>query len=75
MKKSVLILLAFIILCGCNDKKEQQVKAPTRVETLLVSPALVDNAQTYVGIVEEREATAVSFTSMGTWLTVFLKNV
>ena len=65
MKKSVLILLAFIILCGCNDKKEQQVKAPTRVETLLVSPALVDNAQTYVGIVEEREATAVSFTSMG----------
>ena len=36
-----------------------------RVKTQLVSPSLSDHAQTYVGIVEEREATAVSFTSMG----------
>ena len=41
------------------------MKAPTRVKTQLVSPDMVDNAQTYVGIVEEREATAVSFTGMG----------
>ena len=40
------------------------MKAPTRVKTQLVSPDMVDNAQTYVGIVEEREATAVSFTGM-----------
>lgn len=31
----------------------------------MVSPAFSGGAQTYVGIVEEREATAVSFTSMG----------
>ena len=36
-----------------------------RVKTQIVSPGMVDNAQTYVGIVEEREATAVSFTGMG----------
>ena len=41
------------------------MKAPVRVKTQLVSPGMVDNAQTYVGIVEEREATAVSFTGMG----------
>ena len=41
------------------------MKVPTRVKTLVVSPGMVDNAQTYVGIVEEREATAVSFTGMG----------
>ena len=41
------------------------MKAPTRVTTHVVSPGMIDNAQTYVGVVEECEATAVSFTGMG----------
>ena len=65
MKKVFLMLLSVILLCSCGGKKEQNVKAPVRVKTQLVSPSMVDNAQTYVGIVEEREATAVSFTGMG----------
>ena len=65
MKKFFWILLAVLLVSSCGQKKEQQIKAPTRVKTLVVSPGLVDNAQTYVGIVEEREATAVSFTGMG----------
>ena len=65
MKKYIFILLAVVLVCGCGQKKEQQSKAPTRVKTILVSPGMVDNAQTYVGIIEEREATAVSFTGMG----------
>ena len=65
MKKVFLMLLSVILLCSCGGKKEQNVKAPVRVKTQLVSPGMVDNAQTYVGIVEEREATAVSFTGMG----------
>ena len=65
MKNELLMLLSVILLCSCGEKKEQNVKAPTRVKTQLVSPGMVDNAQTYVGIVEEREATAVSFTGMG----------
>ena len=59
------MLLSVILLSSCGGKKEPNVKAPTRVKTQVVSPDMVDNAQTYVGIVEEREATAVSFTGMG----------
>ena len=65
MKKGILGLLAILMVCSCGEKKESGAKAPTRVKTQLVSPAASDNAQTYVGIVEEREATAVSFTGMG----------
>ena len=35
------------------------------MKTQVASPGMMDNAQTYVGVVEEREATAVSFTGMG----------
>ena len=65
MKKAILMLLAIIFVGGCTQKKEQQVKAPVRVKTLVVSPGMADNTQTYVGIVEESEGTAVSFTGMG----------
>ena len=65
MKKVLLMLLSVILLVSCGEKQKQNVKAPTRVKTQVVSPGMVDNAQTYVGIVEEREATAVSFTGMG----------
>ena len=65
MKKEYLILLSVILLGSCGGKGEQNTKAPTRVKTQVVSPDMLDNAQTYVGIVEEREATAVSFIGMG----------
>ena len=65
MKKVILGLIVVLTAFSCSEKKESGVKAPTRVKTLVVSPAFSDGAQTYVGIVEEREGTAVSFTSMG----------
>ena len=65
MKKVFLGLLAILMVCSCGEKKESGTKAPMRVKTQIVSPAFSDNAQTYVGIVEEREGTAVSFTGMG----------
>jgi len=65
MKKCVLGLLAILMVCSCSEKKESVAKAAIRVKTQIVSPAFADDAQTYVGIVEEREGTAVSFTSMG----------
>jgi len=71
MKKSIIGVLTVLMVCSCGEKKESGAKAPTRVKTQLVSPAASDNAQTYVGIVEEREATAVSFTSMGVVKRVF----
>ena len=65
MKKSILMLLGVMLICSCTSKQEQNAKAPTRVTTEVVSTAMNANSQTYVGIVEECEATAVSFTSMG----------
>ena len=65
MKKGLLVLLTILMVCSCGNKKESGAKAPMRVKTLVVSAAFADDAQTYVGIVEEREGTAVSFTGMG----------
>ena len=65
MRIVFLMLLSVIILGSCGQKQEQNVKAPTRVTTEVVSTAMSLGSQTYVGIVEEREATAVSFTGMG----------
>jgi RND family efflux transporter MFP subunit len=69
MKKELLILLSVILLgSSCQEqasKTNDGKKAPTRVKTQVASPGMMDNAQTYVGVVEEREATAVSFTGMG----------
>ena len=59
------VLLAVVALGSCSEKKSGAAKAPTRVETEVVAATAVGGAQTYVGIVEEREATAVSFTGMG----------
>ena len=67
MKKDYLILLSVILLgSSCQQQgAKSSMKAPTRVKTQVVSPSMVDNAQMYVGMVEESEATAVSFTGMG----------
>jgi RND family efflux transporter MFP subunit len=65
MKKILFMLLSVILVSSCTEKKEQNAKAPTRVTTEVVSTAMNASGQTYVGIVEEREATAVSFTGMG----------
>ncbi len=65
MKRSVLGLLVIIALYSCSEKNTSKVKAPIRVVTEVVHATNGENGQTYVGIVEEREATAVSFTGMG----------
>jgi len=65
MKKGFLGLLTVLMICSCSEKKGTGVKAPTRVKTEVVSTASDMTDQTFVGIVEESEGTAVSFTSMG----------
>ena len=59
------MLLGVMLICSCTSKQEQATKAPIRVKTEVVQTTTSTNGQTYVGIVEECEATAVSFTSMG----------
>ena len=65
MRKTIWILLGILLLSSCTKTDEQKIKAPVRVKTEVLSTGANLDGQTYVGVVEEREATAVSFTSMG----------
>ena len=65
MRKTLWILLSVLLLSSCTKEKELKTKAPVRVKTEVVSASADASGQTYVGVVEECEATAVSFTSMG----------
>ena len=59
------MLLSVLFVSGCSEKKEMEKKAPIRVKTEVLSLSAKQDGQTYVGIVEEKEGTAVSFTGMG----------
>ena len=66
MRKAVLLVIScWLLATGCSEKKENGAKAPIRVTTEVMAAANGESGQTYVGIVEEKEATAVSFTTMG----------
>ncbi|MBO7067249.1 MAG: efflux RND transporter periplasmic adaptor subunit [Bacteroidaceae bacterium] len=68
-----LLLLQLFFANACTEKRadeknvsdNQEQQAPTRVKTEVVTSKPAESGQTYVGIVEESEATAVSFTNMG----------
>ena len=59
------MLMAAVLLGACGKKQTSPNKPPIRVKTEEAVMAATTQGKTYVGIVEEREATAVSFTSMG----------
>ena len=61
---SFLALLTMVAVVSCSEKKNTVTKAPVRVKVEHPLAAQRSSA-TYVGVVEEHEATAVSFTSMG----------
>ena len=54
-----------VVGTACGSKNESKPKPPTQVKTEVVVAGGQMSDQTYVGIVEENEATAVSFTGMG----------
>ena len=73
MKSKILLsLTAMLFLVACGDKAKEQ-KAPVRVRTEVAGEAGGGGARSYVGIVEERQATAVSFTSMGVLRRVYVE--
>lgn len=57
--------MAVMLACSCGNKGSESIKSPTKVKTEIVASTQAADGQSYVGIVEESEATAVSFTSMG----------
>ena len=65
MRRIYALLLIVSIGYGCSQNGSKSVKAPTRVKVEAVSSAKGNSSRAYVGTVEENQATAVSFTSMG----------
>ena len=65
MRKSTLILLISFLFVGCGKQKEKATKNAIKDDTEVATLCSNRNGMTYVGMVEESEATAVSFTSMG----------
>lgn len=59
-------------LVACGHPAEQREKQPIRVKSERIALSQRLGGQTYVGIVEEKEATAVSFTNMGVVSRVFV---
>lgn len=59
------LLLTALCLSSCNNNDEEKSKAPMRVATKVANSTSCGSGKTFVGIVEESEATSVSFTSMG----------
>ena len=49
--------MTILMVCSCSEKKGEQDKSPTRVQTQIVSSASSDGSHTCVGIIEERQAT------------------
>ena len=74
-----LFLSLLLVFSSCSDKRQGNTgnngdkQIPIRVNTEVVSTTTSEGVQTYVGIVEESEATAVSFTSMGVVKRLFVK--
>ncbi len=64
--KNAIAILAVVLACiSCGEQKSGKTKAPIRVKIETTSTSGTYGGESYVGIVEENEATAVSFTSMG----------
>jgi len=63
--KIITLMFAAILFYGCSNSDEVKKKPPIRVNTEVVSESNVGSGKTFVGIIEECSATAVSFTGMG----------
>ena len=70
--KHLILIAASLVVCACKQTNAPKEKAPIRVKTEVVAAGPVQGQRTYVGVVEEAEATAVSFTSMGTVRRVYV---
>ena len=58
-------LVAVVLLSSCGGHTDERQPRAIRVTTEVASVETGQNGPSYVGIVEENEATAVSFTTMG----------
>lgn len=65
MKRIILCMLPLLAI-GCSSRQHARICAPVRVETWLVTPSASQTGKSYVGVIEEGEAAALSFPLGGT---------
>lgn len=72
MNKLLTVVVLALLMAGCKPKGQKEKETPVRVETERVS--MVPNARraTYVGVIEEKTASAISFPVAGTILRVWV---
>ena len=70
MRKIYFLLLVAAVVMGCNQNQEHREKPPVRVVTETAGRSEDAFRRTFTGIVEEKQAVAVSFTSRGVVKTV-----
>lgn len=64
--KTIYVLLAAAMVCGCGEKKSPEVVAPVKVKTMTVGETPADEGQAYSGTVEEESGSSLSFAAAGT---------
>lgn len=69
-RAALLCTAALLLLSACSTKEPPRQAAPAHVATQTMHLTTDYNQTTYVGQVEEQSATAVSFSSMGSLLSV-----
>lgn len=65
-EKTLLAVLAVIMLSGCGGKKAETSETPVKVKTMTVGTASTLQGQTYTGTIEEENGSMLSFAAMGT---------
>ena len=68
-----MMLAGIFALAACAGQQTKREQAPVRVTTEVVGQSTQARERNYVGIVEEKDATSVSFTTMGSIKKVYVR--
>lgn len=66
------VVVLALLMAGCKPKGQKEKETPVKVETEVVSMVADTHWATYVGVIEEKSASAISFPMAGTILRVWV---
>ena len=66
------VVMLALLIAGCKPKGQKEKEAPVKVETEVVSIVADAHRAAYVGVIEEKSASAISFPMAGTILQVWV---
>lgn len=72
MNRLLVVMMLALLMVGCKPKGQKEKETPVKVETEVVSMVANAHRATYVGVIEEKSASAISFPTAGTILRVWV---